>query len=245
MCSQSWDSLPIKSGQYSVQGHNVWQEPGGIDVLCWGRISLWVVTLVIRPQWLSCEIQAPDQDEGIHRLLPAPLYPCGPWQDRIFTANCLPGFWRSVGENSPWWEWGQETHIPGFCCPWLKGEAKKQDRIFLRKELRVSSNLLMKVHWMPQGSLPEMQYSTAAVILTPVCQNLAENRWLSPTLSSQICRSVVGPGNLHFSHKLPGNVDAPGLSSIFENPQALDNKRRFRNFQNLAFKQRSLRFWRR
>lgn len=26
------------------------------------------------------------------------------------------------------------------------------------------------------------------------------------------------------SHKLPGNVDAPGLSSIFENPQALDNK---------------------
>ena len=104
MCSQSWDSLPIKSGQYSVQGHNVWQEPGGIDALCWGRISLWVVTLAIRPQWLSCEIQAPDQDEGIHRPLPAPLYPGGPWQDRIFPANCLPGFWRSVGENSPWWE---------------------------------------------------------------------------------------------------------------------------------------------
>lgn len=34
MCSQSWDSLPIKSGQYSVQGHNVWQEPGGVELLC-------------------------------------------------------------------------------------------------------------------------------------------------------------------------------------------------------------------
>lgn len=45
--------------------------------------------------------------------------------------------------------------------------------------------------------------------------------------SSQICRSVTGPGNFCISHKLPGNVDAPGLSSIFENPQALDNKEGF------------------
>lgn len=69
---------------------------------------------------------------------------------------------------------GEHIYL-AFAVLGLKEKLRNRTESSSGKELRVSSSLLMKVHWMSQGSMPEMQYSTTAVILIPVCQNLLEN----------------------------------------------------------------------
>lgn len=70
--------------------------------------------------------------------------------------------------------------MPGFCCPWLKGEAKKQGQNLPRKRAPGSPPVSCESTLDVPGSMPEMQYSTCSsdpyTCVSESPGELAENR---------------------------------------------------------------------